>query len=107
MMQTRGSDVQIAADLGSPEAQQLMGGFAYAAGEYEKAYDYFSQVIQSKNPLFVYSLSMLYYRSENNPEQACRLLEWAKEDHISALNQLYSQYECTEVLGHTQSQATL
>ncbi len=92
----KGFDLNRAAELGSVEAQFGLGLQAYITSQFEKALQLFQESIQSRNPLYLYKLSEVYYKEENI-FQACRLLTYATEP-VEALDDLYQEYECDDVL---------
>ena len=93
----QGLDTEYAAQLGSKEAKMALGAELYYQGEFEKAHQLFQELVQFREPIYLYLLSGLYYYNEKNFSQACRLLTYSKEP-VSTLDDLYKRYECESVL---------
>ncbi len=92
-------DIRIreAAQAGNLEAQFVVGHQFYLTRQFKEAHQLFQGLAQLRNPLYLYLLSNLYYRKENNLIQACKLLTYAKEP-VAALEDLYQERECDSVL---------
>ena len=96
MARTHGFDISKAAQFGSITAKFSLGMDTYSDGNFDKTHQIFQTAIQSRVPLHLYQLSKVYYE-EQNPAQACRLLTYAEES-VEALDDLYQEYECDDVL---------
>ena len=94
MAQSLGFEIKQAAKMGSVSAQFIQGMQSYHFHQYEKARQWFEQAIQHKIPSHIYALSHIYYKKQNNQEQACRLLSLLPE--VEVLNKLSKEYGCEE-----------
>ena len=94
----RGMDLNGAAELGSLEARFLLAKNLYNMENFEESQQLFQELVQLRIPLYLYTLSKIYYEEEENSSQACRLLTYAEEP-VEVLDDLYQEYECDDVLG--------
>ena len=92
----QGMDIETAAQLGSIDAKFRLGYILYIQRQFEESYQLWQELVQLRIPLHLYVLSQIYYR-EQNFSQSCRLLTYAEES-VSALDDLYKQYECDRIL---------
>ena len=87
-----------AAQLGDLDSMFTLGFDSYKLGRFEEAHRWFQEVVQSKNPIHLFTLSQIYFQ-EDNPNQACKLVTLLKEP-AKIVNDLYQEYKCDEALNN-------
>ena len=80
------SSAQLSSQNVTPKPTRQSSMEAYSKGEYEKAYEEFSELLKtySKDPLYKYYAAVCLVRLERSPEEAATLMQQAIESNTAA-----------------------